>query len=211
MSDTQDPDADTWTEVWDARMEALTPILGEPGDTVFHATIPFEFRDAGGSADVVPFPNYLRGMTYVTAELTGANAGQKQSSLGNYELMICTNQDLDAAAEFIARLACYTCDAALEPGETMDIAEFFGDSSLRAMLFAHPTDQPVSFELFRERFGLLLCIGITADELAFAQSTSSADLLSLLKKHDVFPYTIPDRSSVPLPGGGSRWRRMFGR
>ena len=75
---------DEWTKVWDARMAALTPILGKPADTVFHATIPFQFRDAGGSADVVPFPSYAPGATYVTAELTGTDVGQRPSSLGHY-------------------------------------------------------------------------------------------------------------------------------
>ena len=202
---------DEWTRVWDARMAALTQILGEPGDTVFHATIPFEFRDAGGSADVVPFPSYLPGATYVTAELTGTDVGQRPTSLGHYELMICTRQELPKAANFISRLACYTCDAKLEPRQTMDIGEFFGDSTLRAMLFTHPGERPVHFEFLGQRYSLLLCIGITGEELTFARSRRAETLLALLKQHGVFPYTTPNRPSVPLPRGGSLLGRMFGR
>lgn len=201
---------DEWTKVWDARMAALTPILGEPADTVFHATIPFQFRDAGGSADVVPFPSYTPGATYVTAELTGEDVGQLPSSLGHYELMICTRQALPRAADFISRLACYTCDAELEAGQTMDIEEFFEDSTLRAMLFTHPSEHPVHFEFLGQRYSLLLCVGITAEELTFARSRNDKELLALLKQHGVFPYTTPDRSSVPLPRGGSLLGRMFG-
>ena len=211
VPDSEDPNSDEWTREWDARMEALKPILGEPGDIVFHATIPFQFRDAGGSADVVPFPNHVRGATYVTAELTGSDVGQRPSSLGHYELMICTKQDLDEAANFIARLACFTCDAVLEAGETMDIGNFFGDSSLTAMLFTHPGSQPVQFDVQGQRCGLLLCVGITAEELAFARAKGTGELLPLLEQHGVLPYTIPDRPSVPLPGGSSRLRKMFGR
>lgn len=200
-----------WTKVWDSRMEALTPILGKPADTVFHATIPFQFRDAGGSADVAHFPSYTSGATYVTAELTGEDVGQIPSSLGFYELMICTRQELSIAADFISRLACYTCDAQLEAAQTMDIGEFFGDSTIRAVLFAHPGEQPVHFEFLGQRYSLLLCIGITTEELEFAHSRSAGELLALLRQHGVFPYTIPDRPSVPLPRGGSLLGRMFRR
>jgi hypothetical protein len=206
----EDTHDDQWKKIWDARIVALTPILGKPADMVFHAAIPFQFRDAGGSADVVSFPGYVPGATYVTAELTGENVGQRPSSLGHYELMICTHQELSAAADFISRLACYTCDAELEAAQTMDIGECFGDSTLRAMLFTHPNDQPVHFEFLGHCYSLLLCIGITAEELAFARSRSADELLALLKQHGVFPYTTPNRSSVPLPRRGSLLGRMFG-
>jgi hypothetical protein len=199
--------AEEWTRVWNARMAALTPILGKPSNTVCHAPIPFQFRHAGGSADVVPFPSYTPGATYVTSELTGEDVGQRPNSLGHYELMICTRQELPKAADFISRLACYTCDAELEAGQTMDIGEFFGDSTLRAALFAHPAEQSVHFEFLGQRYSLLLCIGITTEELAFARSQSSGKLLALLKQHGVFPYTTPNRPSMPLPRGGSLLRR----
>lgn len=211
MTDAEDTNSDEWTRVWGARIEALKPILGAPEDTVFHAAIPFMFRDVGGSADVLPFPNYVAGATYVTAELTGEDVGQLPSSLGQYELMICTLKELNVAASFIAKLACYTCDAVLEAGETMDIGEFFGDSSLRGVIFAHPRPEPVSFEVLGQRCGLLLCVGITSQELAFSRAKGSAELLARLEKHGVFPYTIPGRQSVPLPGGGSLLRKVLGR
>lgn len=199
---------DEWTRVWDARLAALTPILGQPGESVFHAVIPSEI---GGAADVIPFPSYVHGMTYVTAELTGPGSAQHPTSLGNYELMICTRQELQAAAEFISNLASYTCQAKVEAGETMDIETFFADSTLRAVLFSHPGEYPVYFEFLGQRYGLLLCIGITAEELAFKQANGSQKLLALLRQHEIFPHTIPDRPSVPLPRGGSFLGRMFGR
>src|SRR5262249_47767131 len=133
------------------------------------------------------------------------------TSLGNYELIICARQELQKAGDLISNLARYTCDAELEPGETMDLATFFGDSTIRALLFTHPRKQAVHFEFLGKRYGLLLCIGITAEELAFKQAHGADSLLALLREHGVFPYTTPDRPSVSLPRGGSFLGRLFGR
>lgn len=198
---------DEWTKIWDARLEALASVLGKPEDTVYHAVIPFGL---GGSADVVSFPNYLSGNTYVTSELTGVDIGQQPNSLGHYELMICTREPMATAADFVSRLARHTCDAVIEAGHTMDIGEFFKDSTLRAMLFTHPGEQPVVFNFNGQLYNLLLCVGITSEELAYARSRGSNQLLQVLKEHDVFPYTTPNRPPVPLPPGGFSFRRLFG-
>ena len=208
MPDDPQTQDDEWQEIWDARIAALEPILGKPADTVLHAVIPFQL---GGSADVLPFPDFAPGITYVTAEMTGEDVGQRPTTLGNYELMICATQEMQKAGDLISKLARYTCDAELEPGETMDIETFFGDSTIRALLFTHPREQPVHFEFFGQRYGLLLCIGITAEELAFKKAHGSKSLLALLRQHSVFPYTTPDRRSVPLPRGGSFLGSLFGR
>lgn len=83
----------------------------------------------------------------ITADLTGEDVGQKPNSLGNDELMICTPSEVPAASSLISDLARYTCDALLEPGETMDVNAYFGDSTIRALLFTHPADGPVQFTL----------------------------------------------------------------
>ncbi len=201
MPDQPQTGNDESQKIWEARIAALTPILGKPADMVLHAVIPFQL---GGSADVLPFPDYVPGVTYVTAEMTGENAGQRPTTLGNYELMICVRQELKRAGDLISNLARYTCEAELEPGETMELGTFFGDSTLRSLLFTRPREQAVHFEFFGERYSLLLCIGITAEELAFKQVNGSDGLLALLKQHGVFPYTTPDRPSVPLPGAAGQ-------
>jgi hypothetical protein len=208
MTDQPQADNNEWQQIWDARIAALAPILGKPADTVLHAVIPFQL---GGSADVLPFPDHLTGITYVTAEMTGEDVGQRATTLGNYELMICARQELKRAGDLISQLARYTCDAELEPGETMDVGTYFGDSTIRALLFTHPADKPVHFEFLGQRYGLLLCVGITAEELAFKQAKGSESLLALLKEHHIFPYTTPDRPSVPLPRSGGFVGRLFGR
>ena len=63
------------------------------------------------------------------------------------------------------------------------------------------SEQALHFEFRGRRYVLLLCLGITEEELAFKQAHGSERLLALLRQHHVFPYTIPDRPSVPLPRG----------
>lgn len=184
-----------WQKVWDARIAALTPILGKPAEMVYHATVPMYL---GGFADVLAFPSYVNGITYVTAELTGEDVGQLPTSIGNFELMVCFREEHSRGADMVSRLARYTCEARLEAGATMDLPDFFRDSAIKALLFAHPGDNPVQFQLAGQRCGLLLCIGITAEELAIKQASGSDVLLALLKQRGVFPYTILERESVTL-------------
>lgn len=208
MSDQQQTKDDEWKEIWDARAAALKSVLGQPAEKVYHSVIPMFL---GGFADVMSFPSYIAGATYVTAEMTGNDMGQQPSSVGNYELMICMRQDSSKAADLISRLARYTCEAEVEPGQTMDIQTFFGDATMRALLFAQPQEEPLEFAFLGQKYGLLLCIGITSDELSFGHSHGTDQLLALLKQHGVFPYTVPDRPSVPLPTKGSFLGRLFGR
>jgi hypothetical protein len=207
MSDEPEEQTDEWQKIWDGRIAALMPILGKPSDTVLHAVIPFQL---GGSADVLQFPDFTPGITYVTAEMTGKEVGQLPTTLGNYELMICARQELGDAGDLISKLGSHTCEAELEPGETMDVGAFFGDSTIRALLFTHPREQPVHFDFLGQRYGLLLCIGITAEELQFKQKHGSESLLALLREQGVFPYTSPSRPSISLPGGGSFFSRCSG-
>src|SRR4030095_5555182 len=182
-----------WQKTWNARIAGLTSILGEPADLVYHAAVPLNL---GGFADVLPFPSYVAGMTYVTADLTGEDVGQLPTSLGNYELMICVREEMSQAANMISRLARYTCEAELEPGETMDLPGFFKDSVIKALLFTYPSEQPLEFGFLGKRYGLLLCIGITEAELAFKKSNGSDQLTALLRQRSVFPYTELHRDSI---------------
>jgi hypothetical protein len=184
-----------WKRVWDAREEALKSVLGPATNQVFHAVQPFYL---GGFADVLEFPSFVPGRTYATADLTGEDVGQKPGRLGNYELMICALEPLPSAANLISKLARYTCDAVLEAGQTMDLPGFFGDSTIRALLFAHPRGEPVTFSFLGQSYSLLLCMGVTAEELAFGRSQGTARLLTALKKYGAFPYTTPNRATIPL-------------
>jgi Suppressor of fused protein (SUFU) len=189
----QTPENDDWQRVWESRLEALEGILGESTHEVYSPIVPFYLCDI---AAVLTFPHHVPGFTHVTADLTDNETDQKPNSLGNYELMICTRSDVPAARTLISRLARYTCDELLEPNDTMDIKSFFGDATIRALLFTHPSEGPVHFQLAGRQCGLLLCIGITEDELAFKQANDCAALLAKLRAAGVFPYTIPGRASL---------------
>ena len=187
-----EPD-DDWQLWWDARVAAMETVLGPSHDMVGHATIPFDVgADIGGAADVVYFRKHLKGVVSVTCELIGRD-DQVPNKLGNYELMICQRQEEDWGPDLISRLAYYTLEAKLEPGETMDIAEAMPDgSTIAALLFF----KYATFRVRQRKAGLLLCLGITADELAACRSGQRAEVERRLVETKVYPFTDPYRKSV---------------
>ncbi|MCC7474850.1 MAG: suppressor of fused domain protein [Pirellulales bacterium] len=186
-------DREDWNELWDARLTALETVLGKSGDVVFHGVIPFFLGwDLGGTADIIPFYNHLDGVVYVTADLIGSKA-QEPSFLGEYELMIVHRDELEWGRDLIGRLAHYTLDAELKAGDTMDLGpKTPEDSQIEALLF----DDYASFEVMGNKAGLLLCMGITKDELNEARDEGSASLIQKLKAADVYPFTDLNRMSV---------------
>jgi Suppressor of fused protein (SUFU) len=186
---------DQWEHWWNARIEAMQAVLGEMDNMVHHATIPFQVgAELGGDADVVSFSEKLDGIAYVTSELIG-NDSQKPNQLGNYELMICHRAPLDWGPTIISRLAYYTLDTALNPGETMDIGPATPEgSTITAFLFL----KYAAFKVLERDAGLLLCIGITQDELDVCQEQGSSMIEHRLKEGGVYPYTDLTRSSVLL-------------
>ena len=181
---------DDWQEVWDARADALSQVLGADYDNALHAPHPFSL---GGNADVLVFPRQPSGVMYVTAELTG----KPDASYADYELMICHRSPDDWGPEVISRLAPYTQEAYIGAGESMDIDNATpADSRIKAFLF----DTYATFTLFGQPNELRLCIGITKPELEFKLRHGAEPLLERLKRHGVYPFTDLDRESVPLGG-----------
>src|SRR5262249_25395321 len=127
-----------WEKLWDARLKGLSKVCGRSENKVFHAFFPFEM---GGFADVVIFPKFVRGKTYVTADCTGPGTGQLKNKIGNYELMICTRKPSAAAADFISKLAQYTLQAKLQPGDTMEFPRRQAGSTLKGLVFTHPAEK----------------------------------------------------------------------
>ena len=184
---------DKW---WNARMAALHAILGPSENMVFHALQPLYL---GGFADVVEFRQHVPGSTYVTSDMIG-ESGQLPSSLGNFELMICTREKSDWAANIISKLAKYTLEAVLEPGQTMDIGPAAPKgSTVVAFLFAELETTP-KLTVNGLESGLLLCVGILPDELDVCMKEGSTRIFELLKKEKVFPYTDLNRDSVLKEG-----------
>lgn len=187
---------DDWEVWWDARTVALEAVLGKSEDLVGHSIVPFRLGvEAGGAADVLYFRNHVAGVVTVTADLIG-NDDQIRNELGNYELMICERDDTDWGASFISRLAQYTLEARLNPGETMDVGPALPEgSTLSAILFL----DYARFTVLGRNSGLLLCIGITADELDACRHGRTADVEAALKSSAVYPFTDQNRKSVVDP------------
>jgi hypothetical protein len=179
---------DDWEEVWNARAAALEKVFGSGHDNLYHSPHPFSL---GGNADVMAFEHAMKGVVYVTAELTG----KPDASYEDYELMICHRSPDEWGPNVISRLAPYTQEAFIAAGESMDIDQATPpESRIKAFLF----DTYASFPLFGRTNELRLCVGITTEELRFKMKHGPDRLLELLKRHGVYPYTDLGRDSVPL-------------
>lgn len=107
--------------------------------------------------------------------------------------MIRTRAVDDWGANIICQLAHYTLEAVLNPGETMDIGPAVPEgSSIAAFLFCDYG----RFKVRDRNAGLLLCIGITADELSECRAGNLERVEAALKDAGVFPYTDLFRNSV---------------
>jgi hypothetical protein len=190
----EEPDAaDEHQRIWDERVEGLHNLLGPSEDMHLHAVVPLFL---GGSADVLEFRNHIDGHCYVTSDLTGDDS-QLKNSLGNYELMICTREKVDWAPNLISKLALYTFEAVLEPGETMDIGPALPDGSrASALLFVKPELSNNQFYVDGSQCGLLLCLTIMPDELELKMKSGSEPLVRALKEKGVFPFSDLNRESV---------------
>jgi hypothetical protein len=195
--------ADGKRRLWDERKNAIESVLGPADDTVLHAVVPFHL---GGQADVLTFRKHIAGRVAATCELLGAPA-QKRNLLGTYELVVAHRDGSDWGPNVISSLARYTCDALLQPGDTMDI---------RSTVPAKSTIAGFFFDDYKRMYfkgvlsGLLLCIGLTADELSACKRGKRKAVYDALVAKKVFPYTDLYRASVLKPPGGGFWRRLTG-
>ena len=194
------PDSDRWITWWDARMTAMRNVLGDSDAMVGHATIPFEVgAELGGAADIVYFRTHVPGVVSVTSELIGRD-DQLENSLGNYELAICHRADEPWGPDLISRLAHYTLEAVLEPGETMDVGAAAPEgSTITALLFL----EFARFNVLGRRAGILLCLGITSEELILCRSGKSEEVEQTLKEAAIYPYT--DLYRKPLVPKRRKW------
>ena len=194
---------DDWKQMWDARKASLESVLGPADDTVLHAVVPFHL---GGQADVLAFRKHIAGRVSATCELLG-EPSQKKNLQGTYELVIADRDGKDWGPNVISKLARYTCDAVLQPGQTMDIGTAVpAKSKITGFFF----DDYKRMKFDGKDAGLLLCIGLTADELAACKQGKRQKVYDALVAQKVFPYTELFRQSVLKPSGGGFWRRLTG-
>ncbi|QVL34616.1 suppressor of fused domain protein [Telmatocola sphagniphila] len=178
-----------WQHWWDNRLRALEEVFGPQDEQVFHSLIPF---DVGGVADVLVFKHHLDGVVYVTADLIGSQE-QLPTEVGNYELMMCHRGESEIGPNLISKLAVYTCEDRLKPGDTMNIERAAPvGSTVTALLFLKYADLTV----LDQKAGVLLCMGITSDELDWCQLGRTNELIRALKKQKVYPFTEWRRKSV---------------
>lgn len=190
--DEQDGD-DEWERLWDERLAALEAVFGPAEDLVGHAPVPLELGpEAGGAADVVYFKQWQPGRLTVTADLLGIE-GPLPNEQGAYELAICHRDDERWGPNIISRLANYAFESPLNPGETMDIGPAAPQGSTVAGFLFHDAAR---FEFRGAPAGVLLCIGITEDELSACRAGRAEQVLDALRAQGVFPYTDLRRRSV---------------
>lgn len=173
------------------RREALEHLFGAASADVTHSVVPVELE---GRADVLRFEQHIVGGTlYVTADLTGPNGAQAPNGRWNqYELAICQRGNHPWAADVISQIASFTVHEPLRPGETMEIAwRVPQPSTICAFLFVDYG----SFRLYHRHCGVLLCVGITAEELAECLESGSTVVLEQLRGAGIFPFTDLDRES----------------
>lgn len=181
-----------WQQTWDARKAALEAVLGPADDHVLTSMIPIYM---GGRSDVLTFRRGIPGVAYVTAGLT-CGSGQPPSSLGGYELMMCTREPLEEVAGLISGLSSYTLTTVIEPGDTIDLGdEQPPDITARALLAMEPPMVNGRFELLGGKCGLLLLVAITRAELKEYREGSADHVRAALGK-SVLPYTDLHRQSV---------------
>ncbi len=179
---------DSWERIWNLRQAALEALFGSADDLILTAIPPFYL---GGSADVLSFRKHLDGIAYVTASLIGESRS-KPNEFGQYELMICVREDVEWAPRLMSNLAMYTAEAVLAPNDTMDIgAALPAPTNISSFLFLRYANVIVD----GKASSVMLCIGITADELKYIRDHDVADLVMKLKKSGVYPFTDLDRSS----------------
>ncbi len=171
----------------------MQSVLGPCDGEMTTSEVPFEFGfDAGGRSDIVHFRERLPGVALATCGLIGTD-DQVTNELGNYELVVCQRSDEAWGIELIGGLAYYTLDASLKPGSTMDIeGSVPAGSAISGLLFS----EYGRFTVHGRRAGLLLCVGITSDELALCRQGKRGQVEAALKAADVYPFTDLFRDSV---------------
>lgn len=182
----------TYMDWWRARAAALEPLLGPMDDQVLTAMPPIY---VGGFADVMAFPKFPGGVAYVTGGLIGLGA-QKPGPNGEYELMMCTRDRADWAANLISRLAPYTHEAVLAPGDTMETGRVFDDGTIAGLLCTEPPIEPTTFAVANVKATLLLCVGLTEPEMRACQAGKTREVYDALKAAGAHPWTALSRPSV---------------
>jgi hypothetical protein len=195
--------------IWNERNKAYERLFGPIPDHIYHAVKPLFL---GGFADVWEFPptEKRKDWLYVTADLSDPFDGKSPNQNGTIgygaELMIRASAKNTEFVNLISRLARYIADGnIIEWGHSMGPGDFFpGDTALKGLLYAQPKDHDPFFEILGGRAKFLLLIGVTKDELEWAQSLDTETdsflgaglLIGLLLQYHYAPTTDNNRTSI---------------
>ncbi|WP_430817144.1 hypothetical protein [Carboxylicivirga sp. RSCT41] len=192
---------------YELKMSGLEAVLGKSHTLVGHAIIPF---DIGGAVDMYYFPNGIEGTGFATMELLKPDGkGPIPNELGTYELVAFTKQDYvqDTIETHpfnqIERRMCgiltgigfYSFDAKLEPLDTCEMPQGEGEPNL-CLIFDEYNPNGQEFKIGDRKHGLLLIMEVHRDEMEFARSNGTKELIKKLKEKGAYPYSDLDRASV---------------
>ena len=82
----------------------------------------------------------------------------------------------------------------MESGQTMDLEGHFlsENSKIKALIF----NKYAEYKIGNKKYGILLLVGITNDELNWAKENGGDELIEKLKKENVYPITELNRKSI---------------
>jgi hypothetical protein len=149
--------------------------------------------DAGGPLNFSTFRPQTASpcITYVSCELA-IREEQHPSEFGRYELL-ATSDDEDWVRSIVSDIGRMTLETSFGDGHTMDIGPWMDDGDpIQGVVFERVT----SMQIAGQPFGILRVIGVTRDELAFAQSHGVDVLMSKLREANVYPCTFVGRPST---------------
>jgi len=179
--------------IWPIKIqENIEKVLGRAEENVLHSSVPFKMGyNMGGRSDIYLFKSHINGIAYVTGDLIGLK--QKNSDAGNYEFVICQKTEQEWGPNLISNLSYYTLESSINSGETMSIGTYaMSENTIKAIVF----NKYASFKIGLKKYGLMLVLGITEDELEWAKKNSGEKLIERLKEKNIYPITELKRKSI---------------
>jgi hypothetical protein len=158
---------------------------------------PFPF-DAGGALNFLTIgAGKGKIASYVSWDLFG-NKMQKRGSLGRYELLVSCDCE-QWVLNVITNIARQSLTETFEPGDTLNIQPWAGPvDTIQGIIFEEALKINLRNGFFKERCGLLRCIGVTIPELDYAVKFGVPSLIERLKIAGIYPHTFSNRKSVDL-------------
>ena len=149
--------------------------------------------DAGGPLNfcTIAAERADRFITYVSCELA-VRPEQQPSEFGRYELLATCN-DERWVRSILTKIGRMSTDVAFGHHHTLDVGGCVqpGDV-IQGVVF----EEVYETEIDGVNYGVLRCLGITRPEMEYAQEHGPSNLLSLLKRSQVYPCTNVTRKSV---------------